>query len=158
MKFNKRVSFKELSQDDLYNRITEITIATMVRKGHASKDEVLEAARATAQRGSIRWDLVNRMIRKRNPNCCLLSLSWRYYANPRNKKAHSELPSAYIAPNYTLAAGFADVVRYVGLGQKEKSIAEAKYSQQRIIASRALDVATTFDVAIHTGTRVDQLE
>lgn len=132
---------KDAREDELYRRIVVALVELVSINGHASKDEVLKEARAVTWAAMIRWKYVVEFVTTEFAGVMILGLTARYYASPRNKKMHSVEPGKYCATNYSSAKGFASVAQFVQLGVREREIALAKYSQQQIAASRALENA-----------------
>ncbi len=147
----KRVRKDAVKQDETYRRIVKAFVDLLTQQGYVAKDEVLKEAEATAWATLVRWAYVVDFVTTEYPGVVLLALTWRYFASPRNKAAHSVEPGKYIAPNYTTAAGFASVAQFVQAGARNLAIAQAKYSQQQIAAARAIDTAERFNAMLSTA-------
>jgi hypothetical protein len=153
---SRRVSTETIRKDDTYAKIFDTFVDLLQQKGGGvTKDEVLVAARATAWRTMVPWKKLIEWVTEK-PNVVILPLTWRNFASERDKAAHSVDPSKYLAPNYTSAMGFADLVPFVEHSERNRSIALTKYSQQQLAAARALEKAERFNAAI-SGSALPQI-
>ena len=144
----KRLTRARARHDETYQRIIAAFCDRLAERGFVEKDEVLQLANATAWATQVKWGYILEFVTTEQPGVVIISLTWRYFASPRNKQAHSVEPSKYTAPNYTVAAGFGSVAQFVQLGERERDIALAKYSQQQIAAARAMEGAERFNAVI----------
>jgi hypothetical protein len=139
-------------QDETYGKIVQAFLNLLHEQGGViSKEDVLKEAQATAWASLVRWAYVIDFVTKENPGVVILCLTWRFFASPRNKKAHSVEPSKYVARNYTAASGFASVAQFVEGGERNRDIALAKFSQEQIAAARAVEGARRFGAMIPTA-------
>ena len=144
----KRFTKEQAKQDSVYRSVVKAFDELLADAGFVSKEEVLKKAEALAWRTHLRWGYVVDFVTEDYAGVVLLALTWRYFASPRNKKAHSVDPGKYVAPNYTVAEGFASVAQFVQQGERERLIAQSKYSQQKIAAARMLEKAEGFGTVI----------
>jgi hypothetical protein len=135
-------------QDRTYGRILQAFCDLLLKKTCATKEEVLKDAQASAWAAQVRWNYLIEFISTENPGVMILSLNRRYFISPRIKEAHSVDPGKYLAPNYTVAKGFASVAQFVQMSERNRAIAQAKYTQQQIAAAMALESAERFNAAI----------
>lgn len=145
---SRRVRTTTIRADGTYAKIFTSFVELLKERGDGvTKDEVLAAADATAWRAVIQWKKLIEWVMEQ-PNVVILPLTWRNFASPRDKKAHSVDPSKYLAPNYSIAMGFADLVPFVEHSERNRQVALTKYTQQQLAAARALERAERFSAAI----------
>jgi len=143
-----RIRTTALRSDDTYGRIYDTFVELL--KQHPEgviKDEILRDAKAKAWKTSMPWKRIVHWVTEQ-PGVVILPLTWRSFASPKDKKAHSVDPSKYLAPNYSTAAGFADLVPFVEHSERNRQIALTKYTQQQLAAARAVERAEQFSAAI----------
>lgn len=141
-----RLYKEDARRDPTYSSVVEAMNDLLLDRCWVSKNEILKRARATAWKSQIRWAWVLEFITA--PGSLILPLSSQYWLR---RQRRSVLPSKYVAPNYTSARGFASVSEFVLLGELERSIALAKFSQTQISAAKAVDISVRLNEVITTA-------
>lgn len=145
---SQRVRTSKLREDKTFASIHDALVDGLSAHGDGvRKEDVLAAAGATAWRSAVSWKKVVHWVTE-TPGVVILPLTWRYFASDRDKNAHSVDPAKYLAPNYSQAEGFADLVPFVEHSARNRQIALTKYSQQQLAAARALEKAERLNQAI----------
>jgi hypothetical protein len=148
-----RVRTTDLRGDDTFARIYNTFIDLLKDSGSGvTKEEVLTVAKAAAWRGSVSWKKLVDWATEQ-PNVVILPLTWRNFRPDHDKEAHSANPSKYLAPNYSQAAGFADLVPFVECSERNRQIALTRYSQHQLAAARALERAERYSAVIEAHPR-----
>ena len=133
--------------DSTYTRVLEALVEALTRNAIATKKEIFKEAQAETWKEMIRWPFVINWAQMENPGVIILPLSARYFQPPRSK-SHTSVLGKYVSPNYTQAAGFASLAQFVQISERNRGIALAKYSQQQIVAAKALESAERFSATI----------
>lgn len=123
------------------------------------KTRVLTTADVPSWRGYGRWATLVHFMEDENPNSIILPLMDVYFLGKNNQRRLVASPRQFIAPNFTIAAGFADLAPFAALNDESRSIALARYSLQEIVAAKALERAQRLSdaIALPAPAQVEQL-
>jgi hypothetical protein len=152
-KKQERLTIIELRRrDTTIQKIRDALVILLVEKSFASKREILKFAGSLGMEDTLKWLQVLNVIRdddrKQKRNSLILPLRRFIFLNPKAAGRHGLTPNQFISPTIKHAYGFADVPRFVLLGDLHREIVESKYHRTQIAAAKALEIVKQFEVAI----------